>query len=313
MTPLRIGSLFSGIGGLELGLEWSGVGHTVWQVEISHWCRSILERHWPNVTRYEDVCTIDTADLAPADIVCGGFPCQDVSVANPGGAGLRGLRSGLWREFVRVLDGVRPKYVIIENVPGLVRRGLDVVVENLVDLGYEVAGTRVQAADFGAPHKRERLLLVAALADRAQVGREAARGVAAEGSRAIPVGGGPSALADTDGVRQRLGGDAGEEFATADRSGAGMSEPRLGRVVDELPAWLDVRWPAGRGEPQLDHEPPRTIERAPRGPKPTPIAERGRRWERARRVAGLGNAAVPWLGFIAGRLILEMEQRDEGV
>jgi DNA (cytosine-5)-methyltransferase 1 len=114
---MRIGSLFSGIGGLELGLEWSGVGHTVWQVEREPFCRAVLAKHWPAAERFDDVRTVGKANLAPVDLICGGFPCQDVSSAGKG-AGLAGERSGLWREFARILGELQPGWVVVENVAG---------------------------------------------------------------------------------------------------------------------------------------------------------------------------------------------------
>ena len=99
---VKIGSLFSGIGGLELGLEWAGVGHTVWQVERDPFCRSILARHWPSAARFDDVRTVGAHNLEPVDVICGGFPCQDISYAGKG-LGLAGERSGLWYEFARII------------------------------------------------------------------------------------------------------------------------------------------------------------------------------------------------------------------
>ena len=95
---MRIGSLFSGIGGLELGLEWSGLGPTVWQVESDAFCRDVLKKHWPYTTRYTDVRDVGGTNLELVDIICGGFPCQDISAAGKG-AGITGERSGLWKEY----------------------------------------------------------------------------------------------------------------------------------------------------------------------------------------------------------------------
>lgn len=110
-----IGSLFSGIGGLELGLERAGLGPVLWQVEIDPFCRKILAKHWPNAKRFEDVEAIDPSDLPAVDLVCGGFPCQDLSVAGKG-AGLGGDRSGLWFQFARIVAGTKPRHVVVENV-----------------------------------------------------------------------------------------------------------------------------------------------------------------------------------------------------
>lgn len=111
---MRIGSLFSGIGGLELGLERAGLGHTVWQAEQDPDCRAWLSDHWPGVPCYHDVRDVG-ASAPPVDVLCGGFPCQDVSSAGKR-AGLEGERSGLWREFDRAVGTLRPRWVVVENV-----------------------------------------------------------------------------------------------------------------------------------------------------------------------------------------------------
>ena len=103
---MRIGSLFSGIGGLELGLERAGLGHTVYQVEADPFCRAILAAHWPEAQRFDDVRTVG-AELPAVDLLCGGFPCQDVSSAGKR-AGLDGARSGLWHHFARIASETRP-------------------------------------------------------------------------------------------------------------------------------------------------------------------------------------------------------------
>lgn len=156
-----IGSLFSGIGGLELGLERAGLGPVVWQVEIDPFCRNVLAAHWPNAQRFEDVKTVGAHNLPRVDIICGGFPCQDVSLAGKGAGLKEGTRTGLWFEFARIVRELKPAFVVAENVPGLIRRGLDIVVTDLADAGYTVEATRIRAEDFGAPHRRERLFIVA--------------------------------------------------------------------------------------------------------------------------------------------------------
>jgi len=158
---VRIGSLFAGIGGLELGLERALGASTVWQVEQDPFCRAVLEKHWPNATRYLDVRTVKPEDLESVDIICGGFPCQGISAANPGGGGLGDERSGLWFDMLRIIAELRPGFVVVENSPRLAGRGLDVVVGGLMRLGYSVEGSRIRASDAGAWHRRERLFLVA--------------------------------------------------------------------------------------------------------------------------------------------------------
>jgi DNA (cytosine-5)-methyltransferase 1 len=157
---VKIGSLFSGIGGLERGLELAGVGEVAWQVEADPFCRSVLEKHWPSVRRFSDVRDVYPWELEPVDVLCGGFPCQDISLAGKG-AGLEGARSGLWANFAWLIGELRPRFVVIENVLALARRGLDRVLQDLADRGYDALWFDLQAADVGAPHKRARIFVVA--------------------------------------------------------------------------------------------------------------------------------------------------------
>jgi len=166
MSGISIGSLFSGIGGLELGLERALGARTLWQIEQDPFCQRVLARHWPDATRYDDVRTATA--LPVVDVMCGGFPCQDISVAGKG-AGLAGARSGLWTEFARLIGEGRPRVVVVENVAALAGRGLDVVIRTLADLGYVGSWNMVSAASVGAPHLRRRLFIVAADADRVGV------------------------------------------------------------------------------------------------------------------------------------------------
>jgi DNA (cytosine-5)-methyltransferase 1 len=160
---MRIGSLFSGVGGLELGLEWAGLGPVLWQVEKDELCRSVLARRWPAAERFEDVCKVGAAQLVPVDLICGGFPCQNNSSANSTGArtGLAGSSSGLWSEFARVLGILAPPWAVVENVTSGAELWLDEVVGALGELGYETLCVPLSAADVGAPHGRARLFVVA--------------------------------------------------------------------------------------------------------------------------------------------------------
>ena len=164
---LTFGSLFAGIGGFDLGLERAGMA-CKWQVEIDDYATHILEKHWPNVARYRDVRECGAANLEPVDVVCGGFPCQDVSVAGKR-AGLAGERSGLWYEFHRILAELKPRWVVIENVPGLLssNRGRDfaAILRGLAGLGYLSAWRVLDAQYFGVPQRRRRVFLVGCLGD----------------------------------------------------------------------------------------------------------------------------------------------------
>jgi len=164
---MKIGALFAGIGGLELGLERAGVGHTVWQVEIDPYCRRVLAQHWPDALRFTDLREVGAHNLPPVDVMCGGFPCQDISYAGKGD-GLTGSRSGLWHEFARLIGEMGPGYVVVENVSALLARGLDAVLGTLSDLGYDAEWSTLCAFHVGAPHRRERIFIIAwkqALAD----------------------------------------------------------------------------------------------------------------------------------------------------
>ena len=158
---LKMCSLFSGIGGLELGLEAAVPGlRTCWQVEQDDFCRRVLAKHWPDAERFEDVRTIRAGDIRGADVLCGGFPCQDISVAGKG-AGLAGERSGLWWEMHRLIGLALPRVVVAENVPALTSRGLSEVLSSLAQCGYTCEWDTISAAAVGAWHRRDRLFIVA--------------------------------------------------------------------------------------------------------------------------------------------------------
>ena len=156
---MNVGSLFSGIGGVELGFEREGF-ETAWFVEYNKFCQKVLRKHWPDVPIYGDITEIDFNELPKVDVLTGGFPCQDISVAGKG-VGISGSRSGLWSYFNKAIGILRPKYAIIENVPMLVKRGLNVVLGNLAENGYDAEWFCLSARDFGALHKRERIFIIA--------------------------------------------------------------------------------------------------------------------------------------------------------
>lgn len=279
---LTIGSLFSGIGGLELGLEWSGLGPVRWQVERDEFCRAILARHWPDARRYDDVCTVG-ADLERVDVICGGFPCQDVSSAGKR-AGLAGDRSGLWREFARVVEVTQPRWVVVENVASGATRWVDQVVRDLGQRGYESLPVPVSASDVGAPHRRARVFIVARHADDARQ-HVAVHAAVAEPPRAAahadgkPPGGaercsGPVADADPDRdeLRQQPGRCSGSRWAGAEeleRAGWWLPEPDMVRVVHGVPRGLD----------------------------------------RTDRIRALGNSVVPQCAEVVGHVVLELHRR----
>ena len=168
MKPLNLLSLFAGIGGFELGLERSGAFKTVAQCEIDPFCRRVLAKHWPYVPRYEDVRTLTAARLAAdgvsIDAICGGFPCQDISIANGvwgDRAGLAGSRSGLFSEIARLAGELRPRFIILENVEQLLANGLLGCLGALASLGYDAEWHAIPASRVGSIQNRDRVWIVA--------------------------------------------------------------------------------------------------------------------------------------------------------
>lgn len=208
--------LFSGIGGFSLGLHWAGM-RTVAFCESDRHARAVLARHWPGVPCYPDIRGLDARRLRDDGVpwpglVCGGFPCQDVSVAG-GGLGLGGARSGLWFDMERLVAECRPRWVVVENVPGLRCRGADRVLGGLEALDYACWPVVVGAVHAGAPHRRQRVWIVGryAAADAAGTGLEVGELGAAGASTGLPV----------------------------ERRGGWAAEPRVRRVDDGVPGRVE--------------------------------------------------------------------------
>lgn len=144
---------------MDLGLERAGM-ECAWQVEIDEFCRKVLTKHWPNVPKFNDVREVGKHNLEPVDLIAGGFPCQDISYAGDG-AGIDGSRSGLWREFARIVCELRPRFVLVENSPALLNRGMGRVLGDLATGGYDAEWSVLPACAMGAPHSRERVFLIA--------------------------------------------------------------------------------------------------------------------------------------------------------
>ena len=158
---ISVGSLFSGIGGIELGLERTGNFRTEWFVENNGYARAVLRKHWRGVPIYDDVTQVDWSKVPQVDMLSGGFPCQDISYAGKGAGIKEGTRSGLWKEFHKAIRHLRPKFVLMENVSALLTRGLDIVLGDLASLGYDAEWHCITAASVGAPHRRDRIFIIA--------------------------------------------------------------------------------------------------------------------------------------------------------
>ena len=159
MNAVTFGSLFAGIGGIDLGFERCGM-ECKWQVEINDYAQKVLAKHWPKVHRERDIRECSARNLDWVDVIAGGFPCQDISYAGLG-AGLDGERSGLFFEAIRLVRELQPRAVVLENVAALLTRGLDRVLGTLAEIGYDAEWHCIPAAYVGAPHIRNRLFVMA--------------------------------------------------------------------------------------------------------------------------------------------------------
>lgn len=255
-TGPRIGSLFSGAGGLDMAVEAVFGGHVIWHSEIDPAASKVLAHYWPDVPNLGDISKVDWATVPPVDVLCGGFPCQDVSAAGKRAGIKDGTRSGLWSVFAEAIDQLRPQFVVIENVRGLlsatahrtedndeqsgdmepataamgngtgrpVLRAAGAVLGDLADLGYDAQWATVAAADVGAPHRRERVFILATAADadsrRLWWERTASR--SAKGVK-------PEALAGTE--RTSPTWTAGADVSDPSRNGWVEGRPEPARLV----------------------------------------------------------------------------------
>ena len=296
---LRVLDLFSGIGGFSLGLERTGGFETVAFCEIEPFPRRVLAKHWPGVPCYEDVTSADFGSVGPVELVTAGFPCQDISFAGAG-AGLAGERSGLFWHIIRTVRMVGQPKLLLENVAGLLNRGLAEVLGALASIGYDAEWHCIPASAIGAPHRRDRIWIVADPGGEQHEGCRPPLGgqIAAELSRANSDTASQRCL-ETGQLRheQPKERSAGlcEEMADAERGG----QPGPGQLIfTSNPA------PAGKGQAghvvhggignQWSTEP--DVGRVAHGVP-----------DRSHRLAALGNSVVPQIPELIGRAILEAE------
>jgi DNA (cytosine-5)-methyltransferase 1 len=263
---MNVLDLFSGIGGFSLGLERAGM-RTVAFCEIDPYCRRVLAERWPGIEIHEDIATRGFV-RGEADVITAGFPCQDVSFAGDG-AGLTGERSGLYRHVIRAIRLVRPRVAVLENVAALLNRGLDEVIGDLAEIGYDAEWHCIPACAVGAPHRRDRIWIVAIpFGDGQQGSSPGGEAERADGAQARGQAGGvPITPSITDAICR--------EFAQRGQIG------RMGR--QESISW-DGAW-------EITSEP--FVRRGDHGIS-----------NRAHRLRTLGNAVVPQIPEIIGRAIM---------
>lgn len=245
---MNVLSLFSGIGGIDLGLEAHGCS-TVAYSEIDPYACKIMAKQFPEAVSLGDITQLgyevnangtayiersDTGDgfwLPPIDIICGGFPCQDVSGAW-GGPGISGPRSGLWRFYAQAIRSLLPRGVLVENVVSLKKRGLGVILGDLASLGYDAEWLVLQASGSGAPHERRRLFL---LAYPNSSGRQEQRRSVTATAQQLAAERHGQVLADWAPAESSVATGTGSRTTAA----AWSAEPDVDRVVDGVPHRVD--------------------------------------------------------------------------
>ena len=217
----------------------------IWQCENDEYASKVLKKHWPDVPNLGDIKEVDWNEVEKPDIICGGFPCQDISIAGKG-KGIHGSRSGLWWEMLKTISILRPRYAVMENVPMLTHRGLAEVVGSLSEIGYDAEWNIVSARYVGANHRRDRLFIIAYPTGSRQLGRksdqcgggceEVGRSKQSEGD------GREEYVADTNkphgkGMRESIG--VFKERANNSKSSGWAVEPNFCGMVNGFSSWLD--------------------------------------------------------------------------
>lgn len=337
---LTFGELFAGIGGISLGLERAGMTPK-WHVELDDYATLILEKHWPHVARYRDVRECGKHNLEPVDVIAGGFPCQDVSLAGKR-QGLEGERTTLWGEFARIIGELRPRWVVAENVPGLLSsddgRFFGNVLRDLAALGYDAEWDCIPAAALGAPHIRDRVFIVAYPQGkyRRYIAQDLANGTGRQG-RGQPTKSciDARAMADATGgkSRQQDSQHGRQDSGPGSRDCRGDQEPANAKEMAH-PKSVNGKWAvSGRGRggesketvgnrgslfPNADRQ-SLAVWQWPKGQRAYPPVARTDWWavepdvgrvadgvpSRVDRLRCLGNAVVPQVAEYIGRLIVE--------
>jgi DNA (cytosine-5)-methyltransferase 1 len=324
VRKLTVGDLFSGIGGFSLGLERTGGFETKWFVENDPFCQKVLAKHWPNVKRHGDIKNVGKHNLEPVDLICGGFPCQPFSVA--------GKRKGtednryLWGEMFRVISDVKPTWVIAENVRGLLSIEGGMVFENccldLESIGYEVQAFIIPACAVNAPHRRDRVWIVAYSVSRSS---EISNSGTVDCENGETQKCRKTDIQDSSAYRNCHAPDTARELSHGSREPRG----RRGEFADKSCSLADTsnqglsgsEWPGPHEQGQATHgstsernyawdEP--WLEAAQRFCKlddglPDRLVRPARNRNRVQKLKALGNAVVPQIVEILGRAILKVD------
>ena len=299
---LTVGSLFSGIGGLDLGLERAGM-KVIWQSEIDPYACKVLKKHWPEVPNHGDIKQIDWRTVEPVDVICGGYPCQPFSTA--------GKRQGtddprhLWPWVRTAISELRPKYAILENVRGHLSLGGTQVIGELAEIGYDAEWRVVSAAGVGAPHRRDRIIIVAYPSQLFCNGSDNNSRISMESKTISKLGNsrGEKAMANTNGRRQQKRNKDERSIPIVDQEGDGKSmantnSEQLGKygVTEHVGSQNQIWGYNGRRETSYDGwqwwETEPDVGRVADGIP-----------NRVDRLRGLGNAVVPQVAEYIGRLI----------
>jgi DNA (cytosine-5)-methyltransferase 1 len=230
---MRFGSLFSGIGGIDLGLERAGMT-CVWQSEIEPYACRVLKKHWPAIPNLGDIRGIDWTTVGTVDVVAGGYPCQPFSTA--------GRRAGaddprhLWPMFADCLRVVRPRYAMLENVSGHLSLGFGDVQADLATLGYDSQWDCIPAAAVGAPHRRDRVFIIATRRD----GMDSDSNSESNGTFNVAAQSWSSPMANTARVTAQISASGRQStVAQSEWRAWWQVEPRVGRVANGVPHRMD--------------------------------------------------------------------------
>jgi DNA (cytosine-5)-methyltransferase 1 len=308
---------FSGIGGFSLAARWLGGIETVQFVEREPYCQQILRKHWPDVPIHDDICTFNPAS-GSADIVCGGFPCQDISTAGKQAGIKEGTRSGLFYELMRVVRLVGPQYVVLENVAAITSNGLDAVLGTLAEAGFDAEWACIPAADVGACHRRDRWWCVA-YANHTGVEaprpEQLAAGAEQHGELDVAYSSGSNRAGRAEGFgrRQRSAADAGgcgipEGSGSADSAADATGEQRHDGGPANSAEQAGAKPEPGDGDGWGDA--PRRLNPDWRSYLSQPVLCRGDDGLSGRvdRLKALGNAVVPQVAAIPLARVLRFER-----